>query len=236
MRLWPKIMSSLIIWGAGGHGKVVLDAARSTGRFEQIVFLDDDQEKSGGLFCDCQVISRTEHLGRAVADGFVVAVGNNRTRCRCFSRAIEYGLSPVTIVHASAVVADSATIGRGTVVMPGVIINAGAVIGEDCIINSGAVVEHDCIIGGHVHISPRVALGGSATVGSLAHVGIGAVVLPGAVIGEESVVGAGAVVLKTAPARSTVVGVPAKALTYRDCNANCVNRAEQLPCIGDLRF
>jgi acetyltransferase-like isoleucine patch superfamily enzyme len=52
------------------------------------------------------------------------------------------------------------------------------------------------------------------SIGQLAHVGIGAVVLPGAEIGEESVVGAGAVVLKEAPARCTVVGVPAKVRSY----------------------
>ncbi len=205
-------MSRLLIWGAGGHGKVVLDVARSTGRFEQIVFLDDDPPKSGGLFCGCAVISRAEPLQRAAAGEFIVAVGDNRTRERCFRRALEHGLSPVSIVHASAVIAGSARIGLGTVVMPGAVVNAGAVIGDDCIVNSAAVVEHDCTIGSHVHLSPRVALGGGACVGSFAHVGIGAVVLPRAVIGEEAIVGAAALVLKEVPPRVTVVGVPAKAL------------------------
>jgi len=35
---------------------------------------------------------------------------------------------------------------------------------------------------------------------------------PAAVVGEEAVIGAGAVVLKEAPARCTLVGVPARVL------------------------
>ncbi len=202
----------LLIWGAGGHGKVVLDTARSTGRFEHIVFLDDDSGRGDLTFCDCPLIGGPEELDSFTGSAFIVAVGDNRTRARCFGSALESGLLPTALVHTAAVVAPSASIGRGTVVMPGVIINAGAVIGENCIINTGVIVEHDCRIADHVHISPRVVLGGGVTVGPFAHVGIGAVVLPGAIIGEEALVGAGAVVLREAPAHCTLVGVPAKAL------------------------
>ena len=205
----------LLIWGAGGHGKVVLDVARSTGRFDRIAFLDDDSARAGLTPCDCPLIGGPGELPRLAGSAFVVAVGDNRTRARCFTRAIENGLSPTALVHSTGVVAPSATIGCGTVVMPGAIVNAGAVIGENCIINSGAVVEHDCRIEAHVHISPRAVLGGGVSVGAFAHVGIGAIVLPRAVIGEDSVIGAGAVVLRDAPARRTVVGVPAKVRLLR---------------------
>jgi sugar O-acyltransferase (sialic acid O-acetyltransferase NeuD family) len=206
--------SLLLIWGAGGHGKVVLDVARGAGRFERIAFLDDDSAKAGLAFCGCPIEGGHKELESSCGNAFVVAMGNNRTRAKCFSRALENGLWPATLVHSTAVIAPSASIGPGTVVMAGVIVNAGAVIGENCIINSGAIVEHDCTIEAHVHISPRVVLGGGVRVGTYAHVGIGAVVLPGAIVGEESIVGAGAVVLKEVPARCTVVGVPAKALSY----------------------
>lgn len=204
----------LVIWGAGGHGKVVLDVARSTRCFERIVFLDDDSGRVGLTFCDCPVIGGPQELCRLSGTAFVVAVGDNRTRARCFSRALDHGLLPATLVHPTAVVSSSAEIGAGTVVMPGVIVNAGAAIGENCIANSGAIVEHDCSIGAHVHLSPRVVLGGGVVVEQLAHVGIGAIILPGTIVGEESIVGAGAVVLQEAPARCTVVGVPARILSY----------------------
>ncbi len=204
----------LVIWGAGGHGKVILDIARSTGRFDHIVFVDDNRARLDPAFCECPLLAEPEELHRFAGSAFVVAVGDNRMRARCFERAIGCGLSPRALVHSTAVIAPSADIGRGTVVMPGGIVNAGAIIGENCIINSGAIVEHDCRIDAHVHISPGAVLAGGVNIGPLAHVGLGAVVLPGATIGEESVVGAGAVVLRDVPARCTVVGVPAKALYY----------------------
>jgi sugar O-acyltransferase (sialic acid O-acetyltransferase NeuD family) len=206
--------SPLLIWGAGGHGKVVLDIARVTGHFDRIVFLDDDPAKGGLPFCDCQVLRGPGELQHLAGGAFVIAVGDNRRRARCFERAIAFGLLPTFLVHPTASISPSAGIGPGTVVMPLAIVNAGAVIGENCIVNSGAIIEHDCRIGAHVHVSPRAVLGGGVDVGPLAHLGLGAVVLPGAKVGAESVVGAGAVVVREVQPRSTVVGVPAKVLSY----------------------
>ena len=206
---------SLLIWGASGHGKVVLDVARATGMFRRIVFVDDDSVKARSGYCGCEVISGAAGLREYVEDYlFVIAVGENHARAYCFQRALDSGLTPAVIVHPSAIISPSAAVGRGTVVMPGAVVNAEARLGENCIVNTGAIVEHDCSIGDSVHISPRAVLGGAAAVGNLAHVGIGAVVLPGASVGERAVVGAGAVVLKEAPARCTVIGVPARALSY----------------------
>jgi sugar O-acyltransferase (sialic acid O-acetyltransferase NeuD family) len=201
----------LLIWGAGGHGKVILDIARSMGRFDDIAFLDDNRTKAGQSFCECLLVDASENLQRCAGSLFVIAIGDNHIRARCFSRALASGLLPATLVHRSALLGTSTSIGKGTVVMPGVIVNAGAVIGDNCIINSGAIVEHDCRIEANVHISPRVVLGGGVCVGQFAHIGIGATVLPGALVGEESIVGAGAVVLREVTAHCTVVGVPAKA-------------------------
>ena len=207
--------SLLLIWGAGGHGKVVLDVARDTKRFECIAFLDDGRAGVGLNFCECAVIGGPEQLPQNRHGSFVIAIGQNQTRARCFNVALGEGLNPETLVHRTAVVAPSASIGRGTVVMPGVIVNAGAVIGENCILNTGSIVEHDCRIADHTHLSPRAVLGGAVTVGAYAHIGIGATVLPCVAVGEGSVVGAGAVVLKNVPVDRTVAGVPAKILSGR---------------------
>lgn len=201
----------LIIWGAGGHGKVVLDVAMASGEYEDIVFADDDPPAAG------------EFQGRPVVgmpvDGggvFLVSIGDNRTRAACYKKASESGLLPATLIHPSAVVSPSARIGAGTVVMPRVVVNAEARIGEDCILNSGVVVEHDCVVGDHVHLSPGVVLGGGVRVGAFAQLGIGVIALPGAEIGEGAVVGAGAVVLKTVAPGVTVVGVPARVMSRRE--------------------
>ena len=92
----------LLIWGAGGHGKVVLDIARSTGRFERIAFLDDNPGRAGltlFMFCDCPLMVGPEELYRFAGSTSVVAIGDNRTRARCFARALGNALAPRVLVH-----------------------------------------------------------------------------------------------------------------------------------------
>jgi len=204
----------LLIWGAGGHGKVVLDVARNCGQFHPIAFLDDDLNRAGQVFSGFAVVGGRDDLERFRGGSFVVAVGDNRSRARCFTRATAAGLLPATLIHSSAVISPSASIGPGTVVMPGVVVNAGVMTGKNCILNSGAVIEHDCILGDHVHVSPHATLAGNVIVGDGAHVGLGAIILPVICVGSGCVVGAGAVVLRDVPRDSTVAGVPAKVLKY----------------------
>ena len=208
-------MGDLVLWGASGHGKVVLDVAKAMGGFKTIFFVDDACGESAHEFCGCQVFGTSRYLQLLNDKGcsqYLVSIGKNEIRAACFQRALEHGLLPVTLVHPSAVISESARLEDGTVVMARVVINAGAQIGENCILNTAAVVEHDCRIGDHVHLSPGVLLGGGVTVHSFAHVGIGAIALPGAEIGQGAIVGAGAVVLHSVPSGATVVGIPAKVL------------------------
>jgi sugar O-acyltransferase (sialic acid O-acetyltransferase NeuD family) len=202
-------MKQLWLWGAGGHGKVVLDIARAMNRFDSIAFLDDDPRRAGAEFCGCPVFPTREQARRGA---IVIAIGSNQTRARCAALARERGWEPATLVHPSAIISPSARLGAGTVVMPRAVVNAGAVIGDNCIINTAAVVEHDCRIGDHVHLSPGVVLGGAVRVESFVHMGLGSIALPGSVIEACAVVGAGAVVLRAVPRGETVVGIPARSI------------------------
>jgi sugar O-acyltransferase (sialic acid O-acetyltransferase NeuD family) len=208
-------MRDLVLWGASGHGKVVLDVATAMGGFDTISFIDDACEGHGRDFCGHPVFGSGAYLQLVKGKGlsqYLVSIGKNEVRAACFQKALDHGLLPVSLIHPSAVISGAARIDDGTVVMARVVINAGAQIGKNCILNTAAVVEHDCRIGDHVHLSPGVLLGGGVTVHSFAHVGIGAIALPGAEIGEGAIVGAGAVVLNSVPSGATVVGIPARTL------------------------
>ena len=208
-------MKKLFLWGAGGHGRVVLDIARAMGGFGPIAFLDDGAPRDGGEFCGCAVFAGLEEVERRHASGsagLAIAIGSNRARARCAAVALERGWELETLVHPSAVVSPSARLGAGTVVMPRAVINAGAVVGRNCIVNSGAIVEHDCRIGDHVHLSPGAILGGGVTLEDAVHMGLGSMALPGTTIGADAVVGAGALVLRGVSRGETVVGVPARSI------------------------
>jgi UDP-N-acetylbacillosamine N-acetyltransferase len=224
-------MSKLLLWGSGGHGKVVLDIARALGKYSEIAFLDDDAACVGKECSGCEILGSLGELDSLTSHGFdaiVIAIGANQARARCFELARLRGWALPTMLHPTAVVSPSARLGAGTVVLPRAVVNAGAVIGENCIINTSAVVEHDCRIGDHVHLSPGVLLGGTVTIQSFVHLGLGAIALPGSTIGERAVVGAGAVVLHSVPFGETVVGVPARTTDKR-------NRRAPLRTVGGLR-
>jgi UDP-N-acetylbacillosamine N-acetyltransferase len=198
----------LLIWGAGGHGKVVADIARACGHGD-ICFLDD-RAIAGGQVCGIQVFRPADLGGRFTGLSFLIAIGDNEVRARWFSLAKKWGWTPATLIHQSAVVSPSATVGFGTVVMPRVVVNASAVVGNNCILNTSSVVEHDCLIGDHVHISPSATLAGTVRVGSYTHIGMNACILPGMEVGTHAVIGAGAVVTKRVSDKTTVIGVPAR--------------------------
>jgi len=194
----------IVVAGAGGHAKVVIDAARAAGH--DIVAVLDERTDIAELLGATLVRS----LDGVAAEGFVVALGDNRARRERFAELTAAGLSAVPVVHPDAVIAESATIGAGSVVFAGVVVNPDAVIGDDAILNTGCTVDHDCRIGDHAHIAPGVNLCGNVSVGEGALVGVGSCASPGARIGAWSIVGAGATVTDDVAADTVCVGTPAR--------------------------
>jgi sugar O-acyltransferase (sialic acid O-acetyltransferase NeuD family) len=202
----------LLVFGAGGHGKVVADVARSAG-WEVAGFVDDAAERQGTTIWGLPVGSLATLRAAAPAPWpmvFALGVGDNAARARCHARLLDAGFEVVTVVHATAAIAPTADLGPGTVVMANASVNPDARLGPGCIVNTGAVVEHDCVLEAYVHLSPNAALGGNVTIGARTHLGLGAVALPGTRIGAEVRVGAGAAVIRDTEDGVTVVGVPAR--------------------------
>ncbi|HEY4497146.1 MAG TPA: acetyltransferase [Candidatus Paceibacterota bacterium] len=209
-------MSSLgiIIYGASGHGKVVADALIRSGR-AVAGFLDDNAVLHGKKFFGYSVFGGREKLAELFREncrGIIIAIGKNTVRQELAGLLTAQGFEFAIATHPSAVIAQSAAIGAGTVVAACAVINPDARVGEHCIINTAAVVEHDNVIGAFVHIAPGVNLGGRVTVGDGTDIFTNATVIPDITIGKNCVVGAGAVVLKDVPDGVTVVGNPARVL------------------------
>jgi len=190
---------SIAIYGKSGHGKVVADIARLNG-FETIIWVDDNVEEA---------IAFDEYLANHSDVKMILAIGKNQTRTRLSEKLQSQGVTFITLIHPSAVISSSVTIGEGTVIMPNVVINADATIGSCVILNTASVIEHDCIIEDFTHISPNVSLAGNIHVKQCAHVGIGASVIQGICIGSDSIIGAGSVVIHNIDDDVIAVGVPA---------------------------
>lgn len=209
-------MSSLLILGAGGHGKVVADAALAGGGWQGTAFLDDRApalREVLGLPVVGNMHSMLAWAGRF--SHAVVAVGDARRRLELIDGLARAGFSIAVIVHPRAAVSTFASLAAGTVVMAGAVVNPDVFVGKGGIINTGACVDHDCTLGDGVHICPGVSLAGNVVVGDRTWVGIGSCAKQGVTIGCDVMVGAGATVISDVGDGLTVVGTPARSLVRR---------------------
>lgn len=204
--------SVLIVFGSGGHAKVVIDAAEKQG-FKQILVVDDAEKNWGTQLMGYRILGGREALlqlhNRPPA---IVAVGDNSARVSISTWMETHGFPLTAVIHPSAQVGRGAQIGRGSFLVAGSVINSDAVIGANVIVNTGATVDHDCIIGDGVHLAPGVHVCGRVEIGAGSFLGVGAVVIPGVRIGANCVVGAGSTVLDDIPDGALVAGVPARPL------------------------
>ncbi len=141
-----KVMKSLLILGAGGFGHMIQETAQLLG-YEKAVFLDDAVREPDvvGKCCDYE-----SFLGQY--DTAVAALGDNNMRLYWTEKLMEAGYDVPAIIHPSAVVSPSASIGRGSFIMQRAIVNTHTVVEHGVLINSGAVVDHDSYVERGAHI------------------------------------------------------------------------------------
>ncbi|MEK7480989.1 MAG: acetyltransferase [Patescibacteria group bacterium] len=211
-------IQKIAIVGAGGHGKVVLEALLAQQEMRTPItmygWLDDVSERHGKAFCGYPIVG-----GRALFPqlkienvAVIIALGDNAKRVEIAAEMNRFGIDAYTITHPSAVVSKSANIGKGCMIITRAVVHPDAIIGDHTIINTGAIVEHDNVIGSFCHIAPGVNLGGRVKIGDFTDVFTNATVLPDVTVGNHCVIGAGAVVLRDVPDYVTVVGNPARIL------------------------
>jgi acetyltransferase EpsM len=211
--------NDLVLIGGGEHAAVVLDAARQSGRCVR-GYVDDAPTTTmtrlglPWLGNDSHALSLTD-MTRC---DYIVAFGAMGTIDHRREAATRYAARKATfaiVVHPRAIVAPSARIDNGAVILAGALVNPLATVGAHSIVNTGAIVEHDVELDTFVHVAPGAILGGGARVGSGATIGLGARVRDHRSVGAGAIVGMGAVVVDSVPEGAIVGGVPARPLTRR---------------------
>jgi sugar O-acyltransferase (sialic acid O-acetyltransferase NeuD family) len=199
----------IVIVGAGGHGRVVLDAVWALK--QPIAGFIDTVARPGAEINGCVVRGDNSLLddpGFLNAHSFIVAIGNQQAR-RDLSLLLLDRAELATIIHPSAIISPHALIGAGTAVIAGAVVSANTQIGRFCILNTSCTVDHDNNLADGVQVCPGAHLAGNVRCGEDAFIGTGAVAIPGISIGANAVVGAGAVVIRDVPEGAKVVGNPA---------------------------
>ncbi len=160
---------TLLILGAGGHGKAVAESALLTGQWQRVLFVDDRWpalQESFGL----PVVSDVAGLAKCVdkAQGAIAAVGHNQVREKWCAAIEQAGIDLVSVVHPRAYVSASVALGAGTAVMALAMVGADAKVGRGAIINANATLDHDAILGDFAHLGVGVQIAGGVQVGARA--------------------------------------------------------------------
>lgn len=200
----------LLILGTRTFALEVADLVRDLPDFAIAGFVENLDESRCREPLDGLPVFWVDQLGDLAADHEAVCALSTTHRRRFTDQAEAAGVSFATIVHPTARVSTTATLGPGTIVSAGAIVAAHARLGRHVIVNRGALVGHHTTVGDWSTLGPGANIGGCSELASACYIGIGAVVLDRTRIGTQAVVGAGAVVTRDVAPRTQVVGVPAR--------------------------
>ncbi len=205
----------LLLVGASGLGRETAEAVRAGDQWDLVGWADDDPTLWGTAVDGLPVLGSPEVLIEHERWSAVLCPGSGRVRRRIADRLAGLGVAQeryATVMHPTAVVPGSCTVGAGSILLAGTVLTASVELGRHGVLMPGVVLTHDDVLGDHVTVCARVALAGGVAVGDGAYLGTGCTVRENLSVGTWSTVGMGSVVLRDVPPHEVWAGVPARRL------------------------
>lgn len=205
----------MLIVGAKGFAKEVLEIVHQLNNLENLVFYDDLNtdvaDELLGRFPVLKNIEQAENYLKTIDSCFTIGIGNPVLRKKLCDKFTSLGgvftstISPLAIIGSFNI-----EIGKGCNILANSVFSNDTKIGNGCIIYYSSIITHDCVIGDFVEISPSVTILGRCNIGSYSQIGANATILPDIKIGKNVIIGAGSVVTRDVPDNSMVLGIPGK--------------------------
>lgn len=199
-------MKKLILIGAGGYAKSVIDSLDKN-KYELIGFID---EIKSGEHLGYKILGNTVDDTKHLDCSYFISIGDNQKRKKWFERLIGRNLSIINVIDKSSIVSKNVRLGIGVFIGKLAIVNSDVTIGDNVIINTKALMEHGTSVGKHSNISTNTTINGDTKIGEECFIGSSSVVNGQLKIGNRSIIGSGAVVIRDVRENITVAGVPAK--------------------------
>lgn len=208
-------MSELLLIAASGLAREVLAMVRSSGLFDVIGILDDDEDKLGRVVDGAHVLGPVREAMNYPHALLLICIGSGNGRESVVMRLRALGLAEdryATAIDPSVNVPEGCMIGRGSILLAHVSMTASVTIGNHVVAMPGVTFTHDDVTGDYATFASGVSLGGNVHVGRAAYIGMNASVRERLTIGAKAIIGMGAAVLADVPDDETWAGVPARVI------------------------
>ncbi|GGV59197.1 acetyltransferase [Streptomyces griseoloalbus] len=215
-------MTGLVIVGAGGFARETARAAHDTGEFTLLGHLDDNPALHGTEVDGVPVLGDCDLVHALPGARVVICAGNPRDYAARARLVRRLGLPEeryATVVHPTAVVSATSTVGPGTVLLAHCVLTAAVRVGAHVAVMPQVVLTHDDVVEDFATLASGVRLGGSARLERGAYAGSGALIREGTTVGAWSLIGMGSSVLGDVPPGEVWVGSPARRLRTADATA-----------------
>jgi sugar O-acyltransferase (sialic acid O-acetyltransferase NeuD family) len=228
----PEGIQRIIIVGAGGFAREVVRWAVDSwpSHIAKVAgFLADQPWQPKHLARQLPILADPRDFEPKADDGLLLAIGIPHVR-RAVAEMLEHrGGRFLTLIHPTAIVAESAVIGHGSVVCPFTIVSDSCTVGRFTLMNSYSSLGHDASTGAFTVLSPYATLGGAASVADDVFLGMHAAIAPRKHVGCRSQVSANSVAMNDVPADSLVYGVPGRFAPRIDVS-NSPSAEDLRPC------
>lgn len=213
-------MKDLVLVGAGGFGREVLDVIEAVNRFAgrpvwRIRGVVDDSpsevnldrlERRGIAYLG----SLDDGLKLAGPSSYTVGIGSPHVRRAVALKCDDAGWEAATLVHPSVTTGFDVEIGHGSVLCAGARLTTNIRVGRHVHLNLNTTVGHDSQLGDYVSVNPLASISGDCNIEDGVLVGVAGVILNGVTVGEKATVGGSACVVRDVPPGTVVKGVPAR--------------------------
>lgn len=195
-------MEKLLLVGAGGFGRVVLEHVIDK---YDCAFIDDGPE-IGTMVGGVPVIGKIDELDKWYGEykQLIVTIGNNKLRERIYEEAGSIGYTFPSIIHPSVYISPHAQLGSGTIILNNAVVQNGAKAGKGLIMNPGTELHHDSEVGEYVLIYTNSVVRSLAFVGDRAWIGSTATICTSATVPADGRVEDGEVVLPKCEIRNVL--------------------------------
>lgn len=205
----------MLVIGAKGFAKEVLEVVHQLNQLENLVFYDDVNNnipgKLFGQFPILRTIQEASNYFKTIDNRFTIGIGNPVLRKQLYDKFTAIGGEFTSVISPLATIGNYGNrIESGCNIMTGTVITSDIYIKKGCLINLNCTIGHDCTLGAFVELSPGVHISGNCAIGDYSVFGTNATILPNITIGKNVIIGAGSVVTKDIPDNCLVVGIPGK--------------------------